>query len=225
MLALLTMVLPGFAMVSRSSQAGRSGMTGQWSIQAQRDGRARLQMQLTDKATGLASFSTHLALTQLQGLTEEQLTSTAAVDFQLVREAGTFSLSGAFRERAGTGQWTFNAAPAFITLLRQQGYEQPTNAELFALAASDIDAAYIVSLRSAGYDALSLNELVALKSNGVTADYIKSLDNAGYKKLTAAQLVALRTNGVDREFIERLEKRGQKNLTVDRLLSLRTNGF
>jgi hypothetical protein len=222
MLALLTMVLPGFAKVPRDSQAGGSALTGRWSIQVRAEGRVRLQLQSCE---GRASVSSQLALQQFQGLTEAQLTSTAAVNFQLVREAGTFTLSGEFRERVGAGQWTFNVAPAFSTLLRQHNYEQPTNAELFALAASDVDGAYIVSLRSAGYDAISLNELAALKSNGVTAEYITSLGAAGYTKLTAAQLIALRTNGVDREFIEGLESRGQKHLTVQRLLGLRTNGF
>jgi hypothetical protein len=219
------MVLPGFAKVPADGQAGTSAMTGQWTIQLQREGRVRLQLQSCDKETRRASVSSQLALTEFQGLTEAQLVSTAPVNFQLVREAGTFSFSGAFRERAGTGEWAFNVAPAFITLLRQHGYAQPTSAELFALASSDVDAAYIASLRSAGYTTISLNELTALKSNGVTADYIKLLGDEGYTKLTAAQLIALRTNGVDREFIDRLESHGQKNLTVQRLLSLRTNGF
>ena len=171
-------------------------MMGQWSIQDRRDGCVRLQLHANARSNGLASVSTQLALTQFQGLTEEHLASNGRVSFQLVREAGTFSFSGSFRKRAGTGEWTLNPAPAFLTLLIEYGYAQPTGRELFALAASDVNAAYVASIRSAGYNAISLRELVALRSNGV-----------------------------DREYIEHLQRRGQKNLSATRLLSLRTNGF
>ena len=252
MLALMTMAIFGFAKVFGSRQSATTGMTGQWSIQATRDGRARLQLQSGDKARGRASF--HLALTQFAGLTEAQVVSSASrVDFRLVREAGTISFSGSFHDRAGTGQWTFAADPAFVSFLHKHGYEQATNEELFALAISDVRQSYITELERAGYRRLLIsqlvslytngvspayiaglqafgyttippNELVALRSNDVSASYIKSLADVGYKGLTAAQLLALRTNGVTRDFIERLEKRGQKNLSVERLLSLRVNG-
>jgi len=234
--------------------AGTSGMTGKWSIQGRRDGRIRLQLQPSANAVEFASFSTQLALTELQGLTEEQLVSSARAKFQLVRAAGTFAFSGAFRARVGKGEWAFNAATAFIAVLREHGYTRPTNEQLFALAASDVNAAYLESWRSADYKAIALDELVALSSNGVTADdarafrellsgyistrqlialktngvgvpYINSLAEVGYKRLSALQLIALRTNGVDREFIDSAAERGHRNLTVTRLLSLRTNGF
>lgn len=171
-------------------------MTGQWCIQDRRDGRVRLQLHANARSNGLASVSVQLALTQFEGLTEEQLGSNERVNFQLVREAGTFDFSGSFRKRAGTGEWTLNPAPAFLALLGGYGYVQPTARELFALTASDVNAAYIASIRSAGYNAISLKELVALRSNGV-----------------------------DREFIEQVQQRGQTNLSAIRLLSLRTNGF
>jgi len=251
MLALMTMAIFGFAKVFRS-QSATTGMTGQWSIQVTREGRARLQLQSDDKGKGRASF--HLALTEFAGLTEAQVVSSASrVDFRLVREAGTISFSGTFHDRAGTGQWTFAADPAFVSFLRKHGYEQPTSEELYALALGDVRESYIAELERAGYRKLAItqlvslytngvspayiaglqafgytaippNELVALRSNDVSESYIKSLADVGYKGLTSAQLLALRTNGVTRAFIERLEKRGQKNLTVERLLSLRVNG-
>ena len=192
MLALLTMALFGFAKVS--AQTGTSGMTGKWSIEWRRDGRVRLQLQ--SSAKGLASVSSHVALAQFQGLTEAQLAASADVRFQLVREAGTFTFSGSFGGGSGTGQWTFNAAPVFLAVLRQHGYEQPTNQQLFALASSD-----------------------------VRGSYIAELEREGYQKIPHSEVVALYSNGVDREFIERMKNHGQKNLTVERLLSLRTNGF
>lgn len=200
-------------------------MTGQWWIQDRRDGRVRLQLRSGDNASGIASVSTHLALTHFQGLTEEQLISSAAANFRLAREAGTFHLSGSFRRRAGTGQWTFDPAPAFLTTLRKYGHAQPTNRELFALAVSDVRGSYVAELEREGYRKVPVSQLVALYSNGISAPYIRSLGDAGYKGLTASQLISLRTNGVDREFIEGLARRGQKNLTIPRLLSLRTNGF
>src|ERR1043165_1639092 len=141
MLVLLTMALFGFAKVSGNGQTGVCGMTGKRPIERRRDGRVWLQLQLNGK--GLASVSTQIALAQFQGLTEAQLTSSANVTFQLEREAGTFSFSGSFRGRSGTGQWTFAAAPGFLALLREHGYGQPTNEQLFALASSDVRGSYI----------------------------------------------------------------------------------
>ena len=200
-------------------------MTGYWFIQDRRDGRVRLQLRAGDTEKGRASVSTQLALAQFQGLTQEQIASRQCINFQLVREAGTFSFSGSFRKRLGKGEWTFNPVQAFLALLYEYGYEQPTNEQLFALAASDVRGSYIVELDREGYRKVPFSQLVALYSNGVSLPYIKSLGDAGYKGLSAPQLIALRTNGVDREFIERLERVGQKNLTVQSLLSLRTNGF
>jgi hypothetical protein len=205
-------------------KAVKTDMTGQWSIQAQFDGRLRLQLQYGEKRKSRASVSTHIALTQFQGLTQEQVfASTSRINFSLAREAGTIMFSGSFHDGKGTGEWTLKADPAFLSLLRQHGYEQPTNGELYALAASDVRGSYITDLEDAGYPKLPVSQLIALYTNEVTAAYIKSLQDAGYKGLTAAQLIALRTNGVTRDFIERLEKRVQKNLTPEGLLSLRTN--
>src|SRR5689334_6958605 len=129
MLVLITMALFGFAKVSVNGQTSASGMTGKWSIEGRRDGRVWLQLQ--SSAKGLASVSTQIPLAQLQGLSEAQLGSRADVKFQLVREAGTFSFSGLVRRGSGTGQWTFAAAPAFLSLLREHGYARPTDEQLF----------------------------------------------------------------------------------------------
>lgn len=252
MLALMTMAILGFAKIFRSNQSETTGMTGQWAIKVTPEGRARLQLQSADKAKGRASF--HLALTQFEGLTRDQVFSSAArVSFRLVREAGTISFSGSFHDRAGSGQWTFTAEPGFVSFLRNHGYEQLTSDDLFSLAIGDVRQTYVEELEREGYAKLPFGQLVALRTNAVTADdarvwralvagdipaqqlialktndvsapYIKSLADVGYKQLTAPQLLALRTNGVTREFIERLEKRGHKNLTVERVLSIRVNG-
>jgi hypothetical protein len=222
--SLVVMLLSFVKAQLHSSEAVTANMTGQWSIEAQRDGRLRLRVLRGDKERNRASYSIHLALAQFQGLTHEQVFgSSSSVDFHLVREAGTLSFSGSFHEGTGAGHWTFNASPAFISLLGKYGYEQPTDQELYALYTNDVGSDYIAGLRSAGYTGLAPTQLVALRSNDVTLAYIKSLQDAGYKGLTTAQLIALRTNGVTRDFIERLERRGQKNLTPERLLSLRIN--
>jgi hypothetical protein len=220
MLVLPMTMLLSFAKVPRSSEVVTADMTGQWSIQSQGNGHVRLQLS-ADKGKSRASI--RFALTEFQGLTEEQLFSASRVNFRLVREAGIFTFSGSFHEGTGTGQWTFNADPAFVSLLRQHGYKQTTNVELYALAVSDVRGSYIADLEREGYRTVPINQLVGLYTNDVSVPYIKSLGDVGYKGLTAAQLISLRTNGVTRDYIEQLARRGQKNLTVERLLSLRTN--
>ena len=196
-------------------------MKGQWSIQSQGNGHVRLQLS-GDKGKSHASM--HFALTEFQGIVEEQLFFSASrVNFRLVREAGTFTFSGSSHEGTGTGQWTFNADPAFVSRLRQHGYEQPTNEELYALAVSDVRGSYIADLEREGYRTVPISQLVGFYTNDVSVPYIKSLADVGYKGLTAAHLISLRTNGVTRDYIEQLARRGQKDLTVARLLSLRTN--
>ena len=253
MLGLLTMVL-GFAKVPHSGQVAPADMTGEWSIQGQRGGRVRLQLRHSEKEKGRASVSIHLDLPQFQGLTEEQLFSNASsASFRLVREAGTFTFSGSFHEGAGTGQWTFKAEQAFVSLLRKHGYQQPTSEELYALAIGDVrgryiadlerqgypnlpisqlvllytngvSAAYIAGLRSAGYTAISPNELVALRSNGVTANDARVLHGLVSGDIPAQQLIALKSNDVSVPYIKSLDDVGYKGLTVAQLLALRTNG-
>jgi len=197
-------------------------MTGHWSIQSKGNGHVRLQM---SRDKGKSSASSRLALTEFEGIIDEQLFfSSSRVNFRLVREAGTFTFSGSFHEGIGKGQWTFNAEPAFVSRLRKHGYQQPTNEELYALAVSDVRGSYIADLEREGYRTLPISQLVGFYANDVSVPYIKSLGDVGYNGLTAAQLISLRTNGVTRDYIEQLARRGQKNLTVARLLGLRTNG-
>jgi hypothetical protein len=253
MLGLLTMVL-GFAKVPHSGQVAPADMTGEWTIQAQREGRVRLQLRRSEKGKDRASVSIHVGLPQFQSLTEEQVFSNAAtVNFRLVREAGTFTFSGSFHKGAGTGQWTFKAEQTFVSLLRKHGYQQPTSEELYALAIGDVRGSYIADLeresysnlpisqlvslytngvgvdyiaglRSAGYTAISPNELVALRSNGVTMNDARVLQGLVSGDLPAQQLIALKSNDVSVPYITSLGDVGYKGLTAAQLLALRTNG-
>jgi len=239
----------------RSSRVAQAQMTGQWSIEGQRGvDNVRLQLERRDTEGDRESISVHLDLTRLQGLTPEQVYSGASrVDFQLVREAGTFTFSGSFREGRGAGQWTFNINPAFAVELRKHGYERVTEEELYALALSDVGTAYISELEQAGYRKLTVSQLVAFYTNDVRADYIASLGSVGYTELfpnelvalrsngitandarifgelvsgdiPAKQLIALKSNGVTEAYIKSLQEVGYKRLTAGQLIALRTNG-
>lgn len=230
---------------------GPNPISGSWIIvvPAGTD-KARLQLEWQQEK----GASVHVLLMQLQGLSATQVHSSGApVNFQLVREAGTFTFTGSFRRGTGTGEWTFKGNLAFVDELRKHGYEQTTEAELYALALSDVGTAYISELERAGYRKLTVSQLVSLYTNDVRADYIISLGSAGYSGLppnvlvalrsngitanetsvfkqlisgviTSGQLIALKSNGVTDGYIKSLLDAGYKQLTARQLIALRANG-
>jgi hypothetical protein len=204
--------------VAKQERAEQNRMSGKWRIDVPAGGdKGRLQLAQQNSDDWGAM---HVPLAQFRGINVD---SGARHSFALVRDAGTFSFTGSFQSGRGQGEWTFKGSAGFATELRNHGYDQFSEEQLYTLALNDVHSAYITELARAGYRNLSVNELISLYSNNVRAAYITSLESVGYARLSIRDLLALKTNGVTDAYIKSLQTRGYSNLSVQRILSLRTN--
>ena len=155
--------------------------------------------------------------------------------FKITREAGTMEFTGKFEGDQGMGKYKFvpnkqyaaemdkeideklsdrdimvfffiDIKKSYVTMLKNQGYDEIGKNELIPLAALNVDAAYISSLKSSGLKDLSLRDLIPLKSLGVDKAYVEEIRKAGYEDVTADQLIPLKSQGIDGEYISKVRK-------------------
>lgn len=259
--AVIVAVVWASSFVSTSHTRAQTAYTGQWIIEPARE-TSQLQLTLTystektgyyrGRGDSITSFG--LAPEQLRGLTQAQMLSAGApVQFQVVRDAGTFNCEGWFKGGKGSGHFVFAGNAGFVAELRSRNYEAPTEAQLFSLAMSDTSIAFIDELKAQGYERPTLDQLVRMGDHGVTLAYvrdlkaqgyslqstemltrmvdhgvsiafIKELDALGYKQLPAATLVRTVDHGVTPSFIKELATLGHSNLALEQLVRLVDHG-
>jgi hypothetical protein len=196
--------------------------TGQWIVEPARQANAlHLTLNYSSEKRGRGNNITsfHVSPEQLRGLTPAQMMSAGTnVQFQLVRDAGTFNCEGYFKSGSGSGHFTFAANPAFVAELRRRNYEAPTEAQLFELAMSDTGIALLDELQAQGYDRPTLDQFVRMGNHGVSLDYVRALKAQGYSVQSTDLLTRMVDHGVSVDFIKELEALGYKRLPVETLI-------
>jgi hypothetical protein len=171
---------------------------------------------------GMASFS--LPLHKLEGLTQADISQGAApVRFRLVRDAGTFTCEGTFKNGKGAGNWTFTPDAAFAAAV-PPAYRNLSQGELLSLALADVGPSYLRELREVGYADLSVEQLAAMRTNAISAEYIRGLKSVGYAGLPPEDLVALRSNGVTVEVIRAYRGLLEDEIPATQYIALLSNG-
>lgn len=196
--------------------------TGQWIIEPSRQA-GWLHLTLTysneKRGRGQSITSFKLAPDGLRGLSQAQMMSAGTnVQFQLVRDAGTFNCEGWFKEGRGSGHFVFAANPAFTAELRRRNYEAPSDAQMFRLAMSDLSIAFLDELQAQGYERPSLDQLVRMGDHGVSLDYVRALKAQGYSVQSTDLLTRMVDHGVSISFIKELESLGYRRLPVETLI-------
>ena len=237
------------------ANAAASDVTGTWSLNNWIPGSSvHLKMKHASGTTRW-QWGTDQPLSDLHGLTKEQLhAANARVKFSLDRDAGTFTFEGSVTLGLGSGDFRFVPDPSFVGKLNALGYETVPDRDLFAMAIRDISIAYatevmrsgirgasvrdlvrfrdhgveldfIRDLTLIGYANLSPDDVVRLRDHGVQTDFMRTLKAAGYTDLAAADIVKLRDHGVDSAYIEGLHDSGHAKLTADEIVELRDHGI
>jgi hypothetical protein len=163
-------------------------------------------------------------LSELPGLTEAQLDTTADVRFSWKRDAGTFVLDGSFRDGDGAGHYVFAANPDYQADLKRRGYGGIDDEKSLALAVHDVSRAFIDELAKLGYDKVGIDDLVALRIHGATAEYVRGLASIGYKGLPVDKLVAFRIHGASLDWLREMQSLGYTGLPADDAVAFRIHG-
>jgi len=208
--------------VSAPQARAEEAHTGQWIIEPGRDANwlhLTLMYSSERQGRGQSMHGSRLSPDQLRGLGSAQMMSAGTnVQFQLVRDAGTFNCEGWFKNGRGSGHFVFAANPAFVAELKRRNYEAPTDTQLFRLALSDTGLGLLDELQAQGYERPTLDQLVRMGDHGVSLEYLRALKAQGYNVQSVDLLTRMVDHGVTVSFIKELDTLGYKNLPVQTLI-------
>ncbi|HLM61729.1 MAG TPA: M56 family metallopeptidase, partial [Pyrinomonadaceae bacterium] len=143
---------------SKAALRGEKEITDTWTAETNGD---KVTMHVVRQKDGFSNSTIHFTLAELQGLTMETLAAAKTdVSFKGVREAGTFLFEGYFKAGKGTGFWTLVPNQNFISAMKNRGFDNLSEKDLFFAALSDLNIKLIEDLKSAGYDRLSFDDVL-----------------------------------------------------------------
>jgi hypothetical protein len=216
------LLLKTHADVSPAQARDGRAFAGQWLIAPTREpGMVNLNLMYSNeqRGRGQSMYGSNISLAQLRGLTPDQMASSGAnVQFQIVRDAGTFNCDGYFKNGRGSGHFTFAGNPDFVAELKRRNYEAPTEEQLFKLAVSGTGIALLDELQAQGYERPTLDQFARMGDHGVSIEYVRDLKAAGYSVQSVDLLTRMVDHGVTISFINELASLGYKQLPVATLI-------
>lgn len=178
-------------------------------------GRINLQLERQDKA-GHNQIGHNYDLSELQGLTREQISGGGQVKFSLVREAGTIDCEGSFQNGRGSGEFRFTPNPAFIGAMKARGFDfesdtrgtQDSEERVFSAAALNVTTALADDLSSAGFGKLGVEDLFKAAIFKVDSKFMREMKASGFPNLGMEELVKARIFKIDAEFVRQVAQMG-----------------
>lgn len=210
--------------VGKAVAAAQEPMSGEWTAEfkSEKPDEVSMMFYRRTKRGGNNMSNTDIPLAELQGLTRAQAFSNGTpVNFRIVREAGTFTHEGYFRESKGSGQWKLSLNESFISTLRGRGYENLREEQLLAAAMHDLNLKFIEDLKAAGYARPPFDELVGARIFNITPDFIREIAALGYERLPLQELVSARIFKVDAAFAREVQEMGFGRQPLEKLVAMR----
>jgi len=168
--------------------------------------------------------SDDLLLTELQGLAPNAISSSKTdVNFNIVREAGTFACEGFFSNGKGTGFWTLTPNEKFISAMRTRGYDNLSSEDLLRAAFNNLTIKFIEDLKTAGYDRVTFNELVRARSHDIDPEYIREVKAMGFERQPLETLIRMRNHDITAGFVNEMRSAGFENLSIEELIRLQNH--
>ncbi|HEX4824047.1 MAG TPA: hypothetical protein VFV19_07020 [Candidatus Polarisedimenticolaceae bacterium] len=163
-------------------------------------------------------------LAELKGLTRDQLRAThAEVSFVMVRDAGTFFLTGRSNLGFASGEFRFVGSPDFASKLAALGYETIAQNELLGMAVRGISLDFAAAVKAAGLKDANVADLVRLRDHGVEASTLRAL-GAAAPGLDVETVLELNDHGVDPTYVRDLAASGNANVGVHDAVRLHDHG-
>lgn len=188
--------------------AAAQEMVGTWETHLSGDAPAENRIQINMRANrgrGNHQNGFSVDLDRLEGLSSAAARGTARdVVFQLVREAGTVTFEGDFRDGRGTGFFTFVANEIYVQAMAELGYGGMTAPRVYEFALHNVTTEYVRGLRGLGYVDLSEDDLSRFAIHGVRLAYISGMNELGYTSISAEDLVRMRIHGVSLDYVREI---------------------
>src|SRR5436190_3625399 len=199
----------------------RAPLTGDWRIEF--TPRDPDQVQLTMTRGRQHNWGNGIKISEVQGLSRDYATAAANVTLRIVRDAGTFELTGSFRDGQGSGRFTLTPDESFFSALAARGYTNLTEDQVFSAAISGMKISSIDELKGAGYDHPTFDNLIEATLFKITAASIADLRDAGFDHLPFNKLVEASIFKVDSNFVREVQGMGFSNLQFQKLIELRVH--
>ncbi len=204
----------------------QNALTGEWTaeVSQSKPGDIRLTFHRRSETGGFSMNGQTMALGELQGLSAEAASAAKTnVNFNIVREAGTFACEGYFRAGRGAGFWTFAPSPSFAAAMRERGYPDLTDENLLKAAFNHLTTKYVADLKSVGYDRLEFKQLLRAAGHNVNAEFVREMQAAGYQGLSLEELVRARNHNVNGVYIQEVRAMGFEKQPLEKLIRLRNH--
>lgn len=219
--AIALTVIAGLVLVSFSAGpevVAQSELTGAWTASPQNDtGKLHLSLDRKGEKGGRHQMGQTYELSDLQGLSREQVTNGGPVRFSLVREAGRIDCEGSFQNGKGAGTFRFTANASFVSAMKSRGFdfEKDSNANgehaenrLFAATTLNVTTALADDLSSAGFGKLDVGDLFKAAIFKIDSRFMREMKASGFADLGMEELVKARIFKIDANFVTQVSQMG-----------------
>jgi hypothetical protein len=215
-----------------TARAVQNTVTGEWTAELNPRRASEIQMTFHRRSEqgGISMTSETLSVSELRGLSAEVASAGQTnVNFQLVREAGTFACEGYFRAGKGAGFWTLAPSQSFVSAMRARGYGSLTAEDLLRAALHNLTTKFIEELKAVGYDHPEFGMLLRAATHEVTPAFIREMQAAGYQGVSLEELVRARNHDINGQYVREVQGMGFDKQPLETLIRMRnheiTQGF
>src|ERR1041384_1452919 len=211
-----------FAPAAVTTVQSRAPITGEWRMEFTRKDPDEVQLNMTRGRQH--NWGNGVKSSEVQGLSRDYATTPALnVTLRIVRDAGTFELTGSFRDGKGSGQFTLTPNYGFFSALAARGYTNLSEDQVFSAAMSGMKISSIDELKAAGYDRLTFDNLIESAIFKITPASIADLRSVGFDHLSFQKLVEASIFKVDSSFVSEMQSLGFGKLEFQKLVELRVH--
>lgn len=183
--------------------------------------KVHLQFSYQTSRGGSSNHGSGFAYDDLQGLSRNQVESAnSAVNFRLVREAGTIEAEGVFQNGKGSGTFRFTPNPNFVSAMQSRGFAF-NNEKLFAATTLNVTTEVADSLRSSGFQNLKTDDLFKAVIFKITPQFMQEMASVGFPNLDMEDLVKARIFKIDSDYARQVRAMGFGGESMEGMVKLR----
>lgn len=216
-LALAVIAFIAGATVTRAQRT----FNGDWKASLKDDGnKINLNLERRSERGNRNQMGQTYDLSELQGLSRDQITNGGSVRFSLVREAGRIDCEGSFQDGKGSGTFTFTSNPGFVSAMKTRGFDfertssgsddngDRSEEKLFAATALNVTTALADDLVSSGFGNLNVEDLFKAAIFKIDSKFMREMKASGFPNLTMEDLVKARIFHIDADFVTKVAQMG-----------------
>lgn len=201
--------------IAGASAVAQNPRTGTWtaSISSKEDSKIQLNLsRRNDKGKNHQSGQSY-ELSDLQGLSREQVMNGGAVSFSIVREAGRIDAEGTFQNGKGSGTFRFTPNAAFVSGMKSRGFDFESSVDdfedrLFAATTLNVTTALADDLAAAGFDRIGIDDLFKAAIFKIDSNFAREMKASGFNNLGMEELVKARIFKIDANFVREVAQMG-----------------